>query len=206
MSIFGRIVSGGDIEQWCIALTRTWIDTYLSEVERQHDFVAGTLQRPRAYVTAPTLDKWPEDQLPAIIFVSVGLAEAPLKSGDGRYRARWDMGLACVCSARRQEESRAAAMTYMAALRALFVQRPSLDQHANGTTWEGETYDDIDYDDVRSLSAGVAHFVVEVYDVVSANAGPVTPDAPRDDPHEPYPMWPQVLTTDVDVEVVEVID
>jgi hypothetical protein len=205
-SIFGRIVSGDDVERWCVQLVQRWVSTYLSEVERQHGVSAGTLQRPRAYVTAPSLDKWPEDQLPAVILVSVGLSDAPIKAGDGKYRARWDMGLACVCSARTQAQSHSAAMSYMAALRALFVQRPSLDGRADGTMWNSETYDDIDYDDARSLSAGIAHFIVDVCDVTTANAGPVTPDAPLPDDTEPWPLWPQVLTTDIDVEAVDVID
>jgi len=204
-SIFGRIVSGADVEQWCLACVRTWIGTYLSEKERQDEEVVGSLQRPRSYSVAPTFDRWPEDQLPAIVLVSIGLADQPVKYG-GAFRARWDMGLACICSARTQGESHAMAQRYMAALRALFIQRPSLDGVASGTVWMGESYDDIDFDETRSLSAGIAQFVVEVDDVTSANAGPITPDKPLDPDTDPWADWPLVETADVEVDVVPVTD
>jgi hypothetical protein len=28
VTIFGRIVGGGDVEQWCLACVRTWFVTY----------------------------------------------------------------------------------------------------------------------------------------------------------------------------------
>jgi hypothetical protein len=198
-SIFGRIVSGADVESWCWQTLRTWISTYLAEVERQSALAAGSLQRPRGFVTSPSLDKWPEDQLPALLVISIGLSEPPLKSGDGRFRARWDMGLACVVSARTQSESRALAMRYMAALRALFVQRPSLDGNAAGTVWTGESYESLDYDDVRSLMAGIASFTVEVADVVTANAGPLVADVPLTPDTDPWNDWPIAELVDVQV-------
>lgn len=199
-TIFGRIVTGADVEAWSWATLRTWISTYLAEVERQSGLVAGSLQRPRGFVTAPSLDKWPEDQLPALLLISVGMSEPPLKQGDGRFRARWEMGLACVVSARREDESRALAMRYMAALRALFVQRPSLDGNAAGTVWLGEQYDQLEYDDARSLTAGLAQFTVEVEDVVSANAGPLRADKPLDPDVDPWPAWATAKVVGVTVE------
>lgn len=198
-SIFGRIVSGSDVETWCWQTLRTWIGTYLAEVERQAGITAGSMQRPRGFVTSPSLDKWPEDQLPALLVISIGLSEPPLRSGDGRFRARWDMGLACIVSARKQEEARSLAMLYMAALRALFVQRPSLGGNAAGTVWTGESYESLDFDDVRTLMAGIASFTVEVADVVTANAGPLRPDVPLTPDTEPWDDWPTVESVEVHV-------
>jgi len=189
-TLFGPIVSGGDVEAWCVDLLRTWYGTYLSEVERQAGLDAGTLQRPRAVVRVPSLDKWPEDQLPALLVISVGTAETPLKQGSGSYRARWDVGTACICSARGEAETRAIAMLYGAALRALFIQRPSLDGRAHGTVWTSETYDDLDYDDGRTLAAAIVGFTVEVHDVVVGNAGPLAPDDPLDPDTQPWPLDP----------------
>lgn len=201
MTLFGRILTGADVEEWCVELARKWAGTYLAEVERQRGIEAGALQRPRAFLRVPTFDKWPEDQLPAVLIVSVGLAEVPLRVGAGPFRARWQMGLGCICSARTQTESHAMAMLYTAALRALFVQRPSLEGRARGVVWQDETYEDqLEYDDTRSLSAGIAQFTVEVDDVVTANAGPVTPDQPLDPDTLPWPEDVDVQTTDVQIE------
>jgi hypothetical protein len=203
VTIFGRIVSGADVETWCADTVRKWMSTYLAEKERQDGMAAGALQRPRAIVTVPSFEKWPEDQLPAIMLISVGLADSPEMHGDGVYTARWDMALACVCSARTEAESHAMAQRYMAALRALFLQRPSLGGNADGTTWLGESYDSLPYEDTRSLAAGMAQFVVQVEDVSSARAGPLTPDEPLDPDTDPWAEWPLVQESDVEVDVVD---
>jgi hypothetical protein len=199
-SSFGPIVSGGDVEQWVLELLRTWLSTYLSEVERQHDLEAGWLQRPRAYVRTGSLDKWPEDQLPAVLVISVGTAEPPIKEGTGAYRARFVIRTGALVSASTEEATHALAQHYGAALHTLLVQRPSLDGHAAGTVWMGETYDDLDYDDGRSLSVAIVEFTVEVHDVAIANAGPLTPSAPLDPDTDPWPLDPTADVVEVVVE------
>lgn len=200
-TIFRRIVTGADVEGWCLDLVKRWLSTYLAEVERQHGVPAGTWQRPRAYVVAPSLDKYPEDQLPCILLISVGLAERPLRNGDGRFRTLWQMGLACVCSAATMAETHRMAHHYGAALYALFNQRPSLDGKADGVDWlDYDVGDTIDYDDQRSLAAGIASFTVQVDAAVSAGAGPVTPGDPLTPDTDPWPDWPDAETVDVKVE------
>lgn len=187
-SIFGRIVTGSDVEDWCIALLKRWTSTYLAEVERQHGLPQLHYARPRSFVRTASFDQWPEDQLPRIVMASAGQATPPRKRGDGRYQCWWVMGFGCVCSARYQEEAHEMALDYVAAVRTLIIQRPSLDGHAHGTVWLDERYDDLVYDDSRSLSSGQAHFTVEVEDVASANAGPLLPDPPSVDPWAPWPL------------------
>lgn len=203
MTIFGRIVGGGDVEQWCLACVRKWFGTYLSEKERQDELLAGYTQRPRAYLAVSSLEKWPEDQLPCVLIVSTGLAESPQMGGEGQYMARWAMDLACICSAKTEADSRAMAHRYIAALHTLFLQRPSLDGNANGIAWLGETYASLPYEDTRSLAAGYAQFVVQVENIASARAGPVTPDEPLDPDTLPWPDWQQVESYDIDVESVD---
>jgi len=200
VSIFGRIVTGADVEGWCEQLVRRWASTYLAELERQNDLQPGSLPRPRGWAIAPSLDKWPEDQLPAVVFESTGVPGPPRKGGDGRYRADWTVRIHVVCSARTWEDSRRLAMRYTAAMRALFVQRPSLDGNANGTTWVVEAYDELAFDDTRSLAAGAAAFIVQVEDVTTANAGPVTPADPLYPDIDPWPDWPLVKEVDVEVD------
>lgn len=194
-SIFGRIVSGSDVEDWSIALLERWSSTYLAEVERQHG-IRTPYARPRSYVRTASFDQWPEDQLPRIVMASAGQATPPRKGGDGLFRCWWVMGFGVVVSARYQQEAHEMALNYVAAVRTLFVQRPDLDGHANGVVWLDERYDDLVFDDTRSLSSGQAHFTVEVDDVASANAGPTAPDVPSDDP---WPYWPIAQTHDEQV-------
>jgi hypothetical protein len=200
MTIFGRIVSGADVEDWCEQLIRTWISTYLAEKEDQDGLGRGVIPRPRGWTVAPDVNKWPEDQLPAIILASTGIPAPPRKSGDGRYRARWEMRITTVVSARSERDSRRIASRYTAALRALFAQRPSLDGKADGIDWIAERYDEIAFDEQRSLGHGTVALLVEVDDVTTTGAGPMTPDEPLDPDIEPWPEWPTVQTVDVDVE------
>jgi hypothetical protein len=205
-SIFGPLVGGSDLETWTVELVARWIGTYLSEAERQHGLAAGTLARPRAIVRTTSLDKWPEDQLPAVLVVSVGTMEQPVKGGDGSFRARWRIALGGLVSARTQEETRTMAMLYGLALRALLIQRPSLDGHAAGTVWTAETYDDLEYDDGRTLALAVEEFTVEVDGVTLADAGPVTPDDPLDPETDPWPDWPLAEQVEVEVDAVPPAD
>jgi hypothetical protein len=198
-SIFGQIVTGWDVEQWVLDLLERWTSTYMSEVERQHGMVAGTLARPRSFVRTISFDKLPEDQLPAVMVISTGLAGPPKTSGE-TIRASWAVGIGVVCSARTQDEAKRNASFLTAALRDLFKQRPSLDGHALGTDWAIEAYDDLTFDDTRSLAGGRLVFAIEVGDVVSVNAGPATPDVPLDPDTLPWPDWQQVEEVDLDVE------
>ena len=203
-TIFGPIVTGGDVEDWVFALLARWFGTYLAELERQHGLAAGDLARPRSWVTTNSLDNWPEDQLPSVLVISTGLAGQPAPAGDGLVRARWLVGLACICSARTQAETHRQAMLYVAAARTLLLQRQSLEGHAAGVDWLEERYDELAYDDRRSLAAGQAIFAIDVDGVVSVDGGPITPDDPLDPETTPWPLWPTVETHDVDVSNVTV--
>jgi hypothetical protein len=204
-TIFDRIVTGSDVEQWTLDCLKTWSSTYLAELERQHGLQEGSLQRIRGWVTSPSVDKWPEDQLPVALLVSVGLAERPLRDGAGRYRGRWQMGLSVVCSARTAEQTHVLAMLYVAAHRALLLQRQSLDGKAAGVVWQAETYTDLPFDDTRSLEAGQALFTVEIEDITSAWAGPDTPSQPLDPDTQAWPLWPTVKTHTEQVKHVDEI-
>ena len=198
-SIFGPIVTGDDVEQWCLELLKEWSSSYLAELERRHGLTAGELQRVRAFLVAPSFDKWPEDQLPAVVLVSSGLAEPPVKRGDGTYNARWMMGLGCVCSARTEAKTHALSMIHLAAHREILLQRPSLEGRAAGMVWLDDDYTQIPYDDVRSLGAAMMIFSVQVNGVAQL-AGPVTPGAPLSPDTDPWPPWPTAQTVDVVVE------
>jgi len=205
LTIFEQVVTGADVEKWTLDCLKTWSSTYLAELERQHGIPEGSLQRIRGWVTSPSIDKWPEDQLPVAILVSVGLAERPLRDGAGRYRARWQMGLSVVCSARTASETHVLAMLYVAAHRALLLQRQSLDGKAEGVVWQAETYTDLPFDDTRSLEAGQALFTVEIENVTAAWAGPDTPSDPLSPDTQAWPHWPTVKTHDEQVKHVDQI-
>jgi hypothetical protein len=204
-TIFGRIVTGNDVEQAVLALLKRWSGTYLSEIERQHGYAAGALSRVRGWSIGMSFDKWPEDQVPGLVVVSPGLLPPPQKTGDGVYRARWRVDVGVICSARTQEKSHEQAQLFIAAHKAIVSQRPSLEGFATASTWIDESYDPLVYDDTRSLYAGYAGFAIDVDDVLTTLAGPITPDDPLDPDTDPWPLWPVVDTVDVEVDKVDEI-
>jgi hypothetical protein len=197
---FGPIVTGGDVEGWVLDELRTWFSTYLAEVERRQGYSGHDLPRPKGWAIGPTFDKWPEDQLPGVLVSSSGVPAPPLRDGEGYYRARWLISPGVVCSARTQAESHALAMLYGAALRWLIVQRPSFGDHAEAADWLGESYDDLGYDDTRSLYAVRETFAVEVVDVMLTDAGPTSIEVPFV-PDDTVPWPPDVTVATVELEV-----
>jgi hypothetical protein len=194
---FGSIVTGGDVEDWMLQTLQEWFSTYLAEAERQHGYTGHDLPRPRGWAIGPSFDKWPEDQLPGLLVSSKGVPAPPQKDGYHAYRARWLVEPGVVCSARTQELAHRLAMLYGAALRTLVVQRPSLGGHAEACDWLGESYDDLGYDDTRSLYAVRERFSVEVAGVATGDTGPTSADLPfTPDDTLPWPPLVQVQTHD----------
>ena len=198
---FGPIVTAGDVEGWTLDLLQRWFSTYLAEVERQHGYSGHDLPRPKGWALGPSFDKWPEDQVPGVLVSSRGTLDPPRRHGDGAFTARWGIEPGVVCSARTQNEAHQLAALYGAAVRWLMIQRPSLDGYAAGTAWLGESYDDLGYDDSRSLYAVRELFAVQVDEVAYSDAGPVTPDAPlTPDDTLPWPPWQEVATVEIKVD------
>lgn len=204
MTLFKPIITRQDVEHAALNTLKPWFDTYLAEVERQKGLIVRQLPRPRSYMRRNEFDKWPEEQLPSIIVISPGIVGRPTASGSGMFTADWGLGVAVIAEGRDNDNTRDLVGYYTAAIRALILQRPSLNGFAKGVVWEDERYDDIsDFDAGRTMASGQVVFQVEVEDVVSTRAGPVTPDTPPVDPPPVSPDWPIADTVTADVQIVE---
>lgn len=198
-SAIGPIITGRDVELAAIAVLRKWASTYLAEAERQTGRTVGSLPRPRSYSTAPDFETWPEDQLPRVLLVAPGLAEAPAAYGAGEFHARFLLGIACIVSARSMDETADLAKLYCATLRTVLVQHQSLDGFAAGVVWLDEDYDDLPSIDDRSLGAGQAIFTVEVAGFARRYNGPPYPSAEVPvPPTDPIPEDPTATDVSVD--------
>jgi hypothetical protein len=204
MKIYGQIVTGGDVRTATIAHLKRWMPAMLAEVAAQSGRERGALPMFRSWNVDKTVDNWPEQQLPACVVVSSGLAATPVKHGDGSYRARWSIGVAAVVSALNQEATRELVELYTAALRAAMVQHPTLAQwdganwvpFALGVDWLDESYDELGFMDSRTIAAGIVSLGVEVDSVVDSAAGPVVP--PADATAEPG-NWGIVTATEITI-------
>jgi len=199
-SIFGRIVTGNDVEGWLLACLKKWSGTYIAELERQHGLTAGELARVRAWRTSQSYDKWPEDQLPCVIVRSVGIGTVPSTDGAGWHSAEYVMQLDNVVSARTEEQSHKLAMLYAAAHGALVLQRPSLDGQADGVRWLADDYTQQAFESRRTLACATTVIQVKVENVVNSRSGPTTPNDPLAVETDPWADWPTVQTHDEQIQ------
>lgn len=179
----GNIVSGVEVEEAVEDAIRTWLPTYLAEIERQTGRDPETLATFRSYTHQTEFDKWPEDQLPCCIIVSPGTEDSPGKEGNGQMRATWGFVVAMVVSARDQESTNRLVKHYAAAVRALLIQHKPViaGSLTRGFDWVNEAYDEMPPEEAgRTLAAARLAFTMEIDQVTSSRGGP------RSVPADPY--------------------
>lgn len=198
---FGPIIDKGYIERSLVERSKLWLPTYLSEMERRTDREPQSLPHVRSWPTHNEFEALPgEEQLPMCVIVSPGLASDPIKSGEGTYRAVWQVAFALVVSARDLDASRDLAGVYSAAVRTMAVQRAfRRGLGYRSIDWTGERYDDLDINDERTLAVARITFNVDVDRVANIKAGPDAP-VPLPDHHEPYELPVEIQTTHVEVQ------
>ena len=191
----GKVVSGHEVEAAAIAVLKKWSSTYIAYFERQTNREVGSLPRIRAYTTTPVFDKWPEDQLPAVVLISPGISAPPLPDGSGLYRASFALAVAVVVSTANLADTAELTKLYVAALRTCIIQHQSLEGFAQGVDWLDENYDNLPFEDNRSLGAGQANFGVEVGSLSRRWNGPTTPW--DEEVTDTLPTDPVIQTADV---------
>lgn len=199
-TIYGRIITGGDVERAVLATLREHAAEYVEEVERQQGREPGALARPRGYIVASQFQRWPEDQLPVVVVISPGFAGPPRRAGDGRIMARWSVGVGVIVSSAHREAARDNGQLYAAAMRALVLQHEDLGGLAAGVELQDEDYSDFPFISTRTLMSARVLFSATVDDVTSAGWGsppwgrPPTPTDPTDPP-----SWPTVRRASVEL-------
>lgn len=205
--MYGVALSLGRIERAVTAHLRRWYPDYLREAERQEAVRAdgvtvlepGDLQLPRSWRPAAEVDKWPEDQLPAIIFGSPGLADSgPRRDGQGNHEGPWVFSVTAVASGNDDASTRWLVGVYTLALRLLFMQQPIIEGlSVEGCTYADEAYDALPFRRSRSLMGGTVVYELVLKDLGSASSGPL---APAENPIPDPGPWPEVENTQLDLD------
>ena len=195
------------IERRLMAHTRLWLPTYLREAERSEmvmpdgsELEPGALPLPCSYrPTDGRVDKWAEDQLPALIFGSPGIDEGTLRhDGRGRFTARWIFQLTIVYSASDDTLTRFGTAVYANALLSLFVQQQAvLGLDVEGIVPLDLAFDRLAWSPSRALGAATLSFSLEAGTVADARGGP---SVPLEDPLEDPGPAPEVTDVDYDIE------
>lgn len=175
MSI-GTLTHPAMLERWMMALLNGQMPAYLAEVAAQND-INGAIRQPRTIKAAGGLEKWPEDQLPALIVVSPGLRQEPTGPKDGWIAATWILSVAAVVSAATQIDARYLASLYGAAIRGAVMQNRTLGSGRQDVRaeWANEDLDEIAPEDNRTLTAALEIFNVHVSRAVCQTCGPAEP-------------------------------
>lgn len=197
---WGFIKTGTDLENAARNTLRTWVPTYLREIELQKELgTSGVLPLPQSYLVAEELDQQQGNELPAIVLLSPGLSgNRPMQEGDGTIRAYFHLGIGVLVAANNSENTKRMVRLYTAVVRAIMLQKQSLGDFANGVTWLDESYDDkFPFPDNLTISAGQVLFEVDVPDVTNRFGGPINPDTP------PGSAWGTVTSAEIEVNPTE---
>lgn len=196
MSIFGTIFSDDALEDAVRETLKKWFSDYLDEIEDQRGIARGWHDRPKSWEIHDEFDRFPAEMIPQILVFCKGLDDKATKRGDGRYGAKFAVGVACIVSAADSESTRKMAYRYGAAVRAIILQKKKLDGTVagiRGVSWIDGRNSEIKSEDTRTLWSSRQLFAFEIADVVTAGAGPrdINPT-----PHTPYPDPPVIPDTD----------
>lgn len=201
-SVFGPILTEGDVRHAAEDTLKLWMPDYLAEVADQHGLARGALPNIRSWETAPVFEQWPEDQLPSLVVVTPGTNEAA-EWHDKQMTVSWTIGAAIVVSAKDRETTSDLIGFYAAAARALMIQKGSLGGFADETHFMAERYDDHPLpEQERTLRTAVLSFSVIVPNMNKRYGGPSVPGDPTADPGS----WPIVASVDEKVQLIGVND
>jgi hypothetical protein len=193
------MVVGTQVEEAVIETLKTWMPTYMKELERQLGRQQGKIAPIKTYTTRNEFTSFPNDILPLCVVASPGLAEAPTKTGDGDYNGWFAIGVGFAAVAATIEDAAFLSKGYAAAGRAILLHRQGLGGVAQKVEWMDESYDDLVTEDDRSVRAAYNVFRVLVYDIVREYAGPAQPDVdPADPANQPGSTWPTANTVEID--------
>lgn len=196
--VYGRTVSGADVEAAVEATLREFMPAYLGRSSRKMnlrnaDDQLRQLKQIQSYRRASKTMFQSSQQRPAVVIVCPGLADKPEKHGRGAYSISWHLGVAVQVEAPSDrgtgEGARSYAQEYGAAIRDCLLQHGGLGDLEASTYWVDEGYSDIPISAESFLGSCQNVFRITVDNVVTATMGPLT--SPTDPTVEPED-WPTV--------------
>jgi len=160
VSAFGKIVVATQIEYAIRDLLKLYFPMYLREIERIMSWEREELPTPRNYTNRNTFDALPGEELPKVVVISPGLLEPPERvTGDGDYRATWQVGVGVAIAARTEEEADFQVKMYAAAVRGIVLHNKSMGRDdIVGVYWLDENYDDLPIDDQHANYKAAGNF------------------------------------------------
>jgi len=203
--IFGPIFDGSLLTKAVLETLHDWFPTYIKEIELQRGWITGEIPPPRTYVERWRFDSFPDDQIPIVVAVCPGMADAPTKNGEGIFGGWWSLGVGIIAAANTEDNTERLAKVYGAAARTILSQKGFFND-----TWEfadceiiDESYEDVpDMEQSRTMRSAQIITRVRVEQLWTEYGGPAYPDAPDPDT-QPGSQWPVANEVFVDIERLE---
>lgn len=199
-SSFGPIVTAWTAEQGVRDTLAAWIDTILSEVERQSGGRWGLreITRPRSWFIQSAFKDVPQDKLPAIHVESAKLTRE--HADGGRVHGQYPMVVQGLVKGKDRALSRELMLTYEAACAEVLEKYGSLGGVASGVSVGESRFDLVDTAREQTLLGFEIDITVSVDDIANRFGGPSAPDTPAPTPPpSTSPEDPAHLTTTVTV-------
>lgn len=202
---YGPIYGGHAVQVAAVNTLRMWLPAYIKDFNRQFGGEILTLDTESF---RPFDDRsWSADQDVQIDVIVSGTTGKPVFTNENGIMSTWKMDVNVnVYAGSDWQETLALCYAYGAATRACIVQHRDLSGFAQTTMWTGETYfkGQMPVGD-RYVGMSTVNFEVTISNTVNPFAGPPAPDyAAEDTPTEPsllpLPPFPDVLSTNVEVE------
>jgi hypothetical protein len=194
-AIFGLTAGAEDLAAGIKGMLQEWMPTYLAYESRKiaaQGSTIGDLPDIGAYVVSNDPYHFPEEAPPALLIAIPGTMDEPLKDGSRNYRAFYDVRLVVFIDSDSRDNTDALARYYSEAIRMAVVQKPAMDGAAEGVLWLGESFGTRTHDVTqRTLGSAENRFRVDVRNVVTAFAGPLSPIVTTPDD------WPTAVSAKV---------
>lgn len=189
-STYGPVFNFSNVERWILSLAEDTFKNYLAQACRDSGEDPTKFSDLASLVTANEWDNWPEEVIPCLLVIDLGLGGEPSRYGNGQWRVRRLFGASVIVSS---HESRSDAKwvsgIYMAAFRTMMLQNQDLRQplHIAGMDWTDERPAPVLSSDERTVQAQNALFYIDVMNVVDEGGryDPSDPDGQPDDPNIP---------------------
>lgn len=181
-SSFGPIVSAWTVEQAVRDTLKAWIDTFLSELERQSSgrWDPREITRPRSWFIQSAFHDVPAKLMPVVHVESAALVR---DHGDGgRVHGTYPMVVQCLVKGQTRELTRETMGAYEWAVATILEKHGDLDGVATGTSVGGTRFDLVDSSREMTLLGFEVEIGVSVADIASRFGGPAVPDDPAPTP------------------------
>lgn len=199
-SIYGPLAGAPQVEAAVLETLRTWLPTYLWEVERQNGLQKGTLSHPptpESYRGGLDFLDWQQDECPCVIVVVNPTGETE-RTGSIGYSQWYEVQVGAVLIDDDVDAARLGSGYYGTALQGAILQQGSLGGIAARTIMTAAPKLEFQDPDERVDLQVAATFEVFVAPIATDQGGPDVPE-PADSPQyggtpdAPYGNWPTVI-------------